>query len=287
MAQILDGKLLSARVREELTARVKTFISKHHQPKLCVLRVGDDPASEVYVRNKAKQCVEVGMASEVLHWPSATEAEVLAKIAAWNADKSVSGILVQLPLPSGINEQRVLDLIAPGKDVDGFHPTHVGRLAAGLDAIAPCTPAGSMRLIREADVLRGAKDLSGLDAVVIGRSNIVGKPMAQLLLQANATVTICHSRTKDLAAHVGRADIVVAAIGKANFVKGAWIKPGAIVIDVGINRQDGKLTGDVEFAPAQERAAAITPVPGGVGPMTIAMLLENTLLCAERALKPE
>lgn len=280
MAQILDGKALSQRVRAELASAVAAFTKQAHQPKLCVLRVGHDPASEVYVRNKAKQCVETGMASFVQHWPEASEAQVLAQIDEWNADPSVSGILVQLPLPKPIDEQRVLDRISADKDADGFHPLHTGRLALGLKAIAPCTPAGCMKLIFESETLRGKQDLSGLHAVVIGRSNIVGKPMAQLLLAKNATVTICHSRTQDLAAHVARADILVAAIGRAETIKGSWIKPGAIVIDVGINRVDGKLVGDVEFAPAAERAAAITPVPGGVGPMTIAMLLENTLACA-------
>ena len=276
--QILDGKALAQRVRDALAIDVKEFIHRTGvTPKLCVLRAGDDPASEVYVRNKAKSCVEVGMLSEVVHRPTTTEEEVLGIVAKWNADKSVSGILVQLPLPKGVDERKVLELIDPNKDVDAFHPHHAGLLSQGRATLTPCTPRGCMALISEAQ-----KDISGLHAVVIGRSNIVGKPVAQLLLNANATVTITHSKTKDLPAMVRQADIIVAAIGKAGFVKGDWVKPGAIVIDVGINRgEDGKLKGDVDYAEASKTARAITPVPGGVGPMTIAMLLENTLTCAK------
>jgi methylenetetrahydrofolate dehydrogenase (NADP+) / methenyltetrahydrofolate cyclohydrolase len=274
---ILDGKALAARVKTRLAIDVKNFVhNTGRTPKLCVLRAGDDPASEVYVRNKAKACAEVGIFSEVVHKATTTEGEVLSIVDAWNKDPSVSGILVQLPLPKGIEERIVLERIDPVKDVDAFHPMHAGLLSQGRAALTPCTPRGCMALIAEAQ-----PDLSGLHAVVIGRSNIVGKPVAQLLLQANATVTICHSKTKDLAAVIKQADIVVAAIGKANFVRGEWVKPGAIVIDVGINRgEDGKLVGDVDYASASQRARAITPVPGGVGPMTIAMLLENTLSCA-------
>ena len=277
MPTVLDGKALAQRVKTKLAADVKEFIQKTGvTPKLCVLRAGDDPASEVYVRNKAKACGEVGITSEVVHKPETTEQEVLAIVKRWNDDASVSGILVQLPLPKGIDERKVLELIDPNKDVDAFHPHHAGLLSQGRATLTPCTPRGCLALIQEAQ-----KDITGLHAVVIGRSNIVGKPVAQLLLNANATVTVCHSKTKDLPAIVKQADIIVAAIGKAGFVKGDWVKPGAIVIDVGINRgQDGKLTGDVDYAAAAERAKAITPVPGGVGPMTIAMLLENTLTCA-------
>ena len=277
MPTVLDGKALAQRVKTKLAADVKEFIQKTGvTPKLCVLRAGDDPASEVYVRNKAKACGEVGITSEVVHKPETTEQEVLAIVKRWNDDASVSGILVQLPLPKGIDERKVLELIDPNKDVDAFHPHHAGLLSQGRATLTPCTPRGCLALIQEAQ-----KDITGLHAVVIGRSNSVGKPLAQLLLNANATVTVCHSKTKDLPAIVKQADIIVAAIGKAGFVKGDWVKPGAIVIDVGINRgQDGKLTGDVDYAAAAERAKAITPVPGGVGPMTIAMLLENTLTCA-------
>jgi methylenetetrahydrofolate dehydrogenase (NADP+)/methenyltetrahydrofolate cyclohydrolase len=284
MTQLLDGKALAQRVRERLAIDVKEFIQRTGvTPKLCVLRAGDDPASEVYVRNKAKSCVEVGMLSEVVHKQTATEEEVLGIVSAWNADKSVSGILVQLPLPKGIDERKVLELIDPNKDVDAFHPHHAGLLSQGRATLTPCTPRGCMALIAEAI----GKDLGGLHAVVIGRSNIVGKPVAQLLLNANATVTITHSKTKDLPSLLLQADIIVAAIGKADFVKGEWVKPGAIVIDVGINRgADGKLRGDVDYAEASKRAKAITPVPGGVGPMTIAMLLENTLTCAKLLLAP-
>jgi methylenetetrahydrofolate dehydrogenase (NADP+) / methenyltetrahydrofolate cyclohydrolase len=274
---LLDGKAIAARVREELTHKVRTFVQKTGvTPKLCVLRVGDDPASEVYVRNKAKSCVEIGMLSEVVHKPSATQDEILAIVKGWNSDRAVHGILVQLPLPKGVDEQAVIQTIAHDKDVDAFSPHHTGLLSQGHATLTPCTPRGCMVLIGEA-----VKDISGLHAVVIGRSNIVGKPVAQMLLQANATVTICHSKTKDLGAVIKSADIVVAAIGKAKAIKGEWIKPGAIVIDVGINRVDGKLVGDVDFDAAKDVAQAITPVPGGVGPMTIAMLLENTLTAAE------
>lgn len=277
---VMDGKALAARMRAELATRVTEWNKRHAPPKLCVLRVGDNPASEVYVRNKARSCVEVGMLSEVVHRPHMSEAEVLAQVIAWNEDPSVSGILVQLPLQPGIDERKVIECIAPEKDVDGFHPINVGRLALGLEAIAPCTPTGVMRLIAEVQ-----KDIAGAHAVVIGRSNIVGKPMGQMLLAASATVTTCHSKTKDLPRFVRDADIVVAAMGRAEFVVGDWIKEGAIVVDVGMNRKDGKLCGDVEYASAAPRARAITPVPGGVGPMTIAMLLENTFTCAQRSVK--
>jgi methylenetetrahydrofolate dehydrogenase (NADP+)/methenyltetrahydrofolate cyclohydrolase len=249
-------------------------------PGLTVVRVGDDPASAVYVRGKRKACEEVGMRSVEHHLPATlAEADLLALIARLNVDPETHGILVQLPLPKHIDESKVLDAISPSKDADGFHPSNVGALWLGKPAPRPCTPAGVMRLLEEARV-----DPKGKRALVIGRSHIVGKPMAAMLLDRHATVTVAHSRTEDLAGEVARADILVAAIGKAEMVKGAWVKPGAVVIDVGMNRKpDGKLCGDVEFAEAEKRAGAITPVPGGVGPMTIAMLLVNTLDLARRA----
>jgi methylenetetrahydrofolate dehydrogenase (NADP+)/methenyltetrahydrofolate cyclohydrolase len=275
---ILDGKALAERIKHDLRPRVAAWKQEHPTPRLAVLRVGQDPASEVYVRNKAAAALAVGIDAELVHRRDATQAEVLALIEQWNDDRAVHAILVQLPLPAGIETQAVLDAIDARKDVDGFAAEHAGRLAQGRDCIVPCTPRGVMRLLAEVQ-----QDLSGLHAVVVGRSNIVGKPVGQLLLHANATVTMCHSRTRDLPGMVRQADVLVAAIGRPELVRGAWIKPGAIVIDVGINRgADGRLVGDVEFAAARERARAITPVPGGVGPMTIAMLLENTLECARR-----
>ena len=249
------------------------------KPGLAVVLVGDNPASQVYVRNKAKACREAGIEAFDHPLPKDTSlAALLALVAELNADPRVDGILVQLPLPPQINAERVLLAISPEKDVDGFHPDNVGRLWSGQPRFVPCTPLGVMRLLKES----GAQ-VAGADAVVVGRSNIVGKPMAALLLAADASVTVCHSKTHDLPQVVARADILVAAIGRAEFVRGAWIKPGATVIDVGMNRKpDGKLTGDVEFAAAAERARAITPVPGGVGPMTIALLLENTVRSASR-----
>jgi methylenetetrahydrofolate dehydrogenase (NADP+)/methenyltetrahydrofolate cyclohydrolase len=281
MTVLLDGKALAARCNAELKARVQRFAAEHFTPRLCVLRVGADPASEIYVRNKSAMCEQVGMRSEVRHLPEASEAEVLATVARWNEDPDVHAILVQLPLPQGIDERKVLDAIAPDKDVDGFHALHAGHLCQGRDGIVPCTPRGILALI---DTCR--QDLSGLHAVVLGRSNIVGKPAALLLLQRHATVTICHSRTADLPAVARTADLLVAAIGKPRIVRGDWIQHGAIVVDVGINRlPDGRLCGDVDFEAAKERAGAITPVPGGVGPMTIAMLLDNTLQCALRQVR--
>lgn len=279
-AALIDGKAIAAKVRGEVAEEVRSFQATHGRaPGLAVVRVGHDPASEVYVRGKIKASGEVGIHSEEHHLPEdSTTAEVLAAVQRLNADPKIDGILVQLPLPKQCDEQLILDSIAPEKDVDGFHLVNAGKLFSGRrDGVRACTPAGAMRLLQEAGC-----DPSGKRAVVIGRSNIVGKPMALLLLQADATVTICHSRTKDLAEEIGRADIVVAAIGRAEFVKGAWIKEGAYVIDVGMNRlPDGKLKGDVEFDVASTRAAAITPVPGGVGPMTIAMLLANTVQAAK------
>jgi methylenetetrahydrofolate dehydrogenase (NADP+)/methenyltetrahydrofolate cyclohydrolase len=278
----IDGKAIAAKVRADVAADVARLKSQHgFVPGLAVVLVGEDPASKVYVRNKAEQTVEVGMASfEHKLDESTSESTLLDLVARLNADPSVHGILVQMPLPKHIDSNKVLESIDPAKDVDGFHPMNVGRLSIGERALAPCTPVGSVILARSV-----RHDLSGLDAVVIGRSNIVGKPMAQLLLRENCTVTIAHSRTKDLPGVVRRADLVIAAIGKPEFVKGDWIKPGAIVIDVGINRilkpdGKGKLVGDVAFAEAAEVASAITPVPGGVGPMTIACLLKNTVEAA-------
>jgi len=277
---IIDGKQVAAAVRGEVAARVKELSRTGRVPGLTVVRVGDDPASAVYVRGKRKACEEVGMRSVEHHLAATTgHDELLALIRKLNADPETDGILVQLPLPKQIDESAVLDAIDPRKDADGFHPVNVGALWLGKPAPRPCTPAGVMRLLDEAKV-----DPKGKRALVIGRSHIVGKPMAAMLLERHATVTVAHSRTQDLAAEVARADILVAAIGKAEIVKGEWVKPGAVVIDVGMNRKaDGKLCGDVEYAEAAKRAGAITPVPGGVGPMTIAMLLVNTLELAAGA----
>jgi len=280
-ARIIDGKAFAARLRGEIAHAVAQVKTAHAlTPGLAVVLVGDDPASHVYVANKQKACAEAGIASfETRFAASITQAELLAEIARLNAEPAVHGILVQLPLPPQIDAQAVINAIDPAKDVDGFHVINAGKLAVGQPGLVPCTPLGSLLLLRDA-----LGTLAGRHAVVLGRSNIVGKPMAQLLLQEHCTVTICHSRTADLAAEVKRADILVAAIGKPEFVPGAWIKPGACVIDVGINRieRDGKskLVGDVQFDTAAAVAGAITPVPGGVGPMTIACLLRNTLQAA-------
>ena len=278
-AKIIDGKALAARVRAGLAEEAKRLAERGVQPGLAVVLVGEDPASQVYVRNKTRACAEVGFRTFDHHLPADTsEAALLALVAQLNGDRNVDGILVQLPLPAQIDSRRVLLTIDPTKDVDGFHPDNLGRLLRGKPRFVACTPLGVMRLIEEADV-----EVAGAQAVVVGRSNIVGKPMAVLLTAADATVTVCHSKTRDLAAEVGRADILVAAIGRAEMIRGDWIKSGATVIDVGTNRvPSGKLVGDVEFAAAAERAGAITPVPGGVGPMTIAMLLSNTLDSARR-----
>ena len=273
-ARILDGKALGARLRAGLAARIATLPFK---PGLRVVRVGEDPASGVYVRNKDRAAAEAGFDSATIHLPeSTTEADLLAEITRLNADPSVDGILVQLPLPAHIRAEAAIAAVDPRKDVDGFHPLNAGRLAAGEPGLVPCTPRGVMHLLAEAGVaLRGAR------ALVLGRSQIVGRPMAQLLLGADCTVTIAHSRTRDLPAECRRAEILIAAAGRAEMVRGDWIAPGAVVIDVGINRlADGKLVGDVAYAEAVGHAGAITPVPGGVGPMTIACLLENTLEAA-------
>ncbi|MFC7048161.1 bifunctional methylenetetrahydrofolate dehydrogenase/methenyltetrahydrofolate cyclohydrolase FolD [Emcibacter nanhaiensis] len=278
-AQIIDGKAFAANLKQDIAKQVAILKEKHNiTPGLAVVIVGEDPASQIYVRNKNKSTVEAGMNSFEHVLPEDTsEADLLALVEQLNNDPAINGILVQLPLPKHINESAVIDAINPAKDVDGFHVINSGLLATGGDAIVPCTPLGCLLMLRDR-----LGDMSGLDAVVVGRSNIVGKPMAQLLLNENCTVTIAHSRTRDLPGVVGRADIVVAAVGRAELVKGDWIKQGATVIDVGINRiatDDGKsrIVGDVEFAAAAERAGAITPVPGGVGPMTIACLLKNTV----------
>jgi methylenetetrahydrofolate dehydrogenase (NADP+)/methenyltetrahydrofolate cyclohydrolase len=283
-ATLIDGKAFAANLRAQLATEIAGLVAKGHQPGLAVVLVGEDPASQVYVRNKAAQTVEVGMKSVEHKLPADTTQDALLKIVAdLNADPAIDGILVQLPLPAHIDAPTVLLSIDPAKDVDGFHPVNAGRLATGLEALVPCTPLGSLMLLKDR-----LGDLSGLNAVVIGRSNIVGKPMAQLLLGESCTVTIAHSRTKDLPSVVRQADIVVAAVGRPEMVLGDWIKPGATVIDVGINRVPGaepgktKLVGDVHFASAVEVAGAITPVPGGVGPMTIACLLHNTVTAAKR-----
>jgi methylenetetrahydrofolate dehydrogenase (NADP+) / methenyltetrahydrofolate cyclohydrolase len=280
---IIDGKAIAARVRAEVAEAVKELVARAGMPPgLAAVRVGEDPASVIYVRNKIKACGEVGIESFEHALPERTSQEdLLGLVSRLNADRRVHGILVQLPLPKQIDPYRVIDLVAPEKDVDGFGPRNVAALTMGRPGLRPCTPAGCIHLLDEAGT-----QLQGARALVVGRSLIVGKPMALLLLERHATVTIAHSRTRDLAAEVGRADVVVAAIGKAELIKGAWIKPGATVIDVGMNRlPDGKLKGDVEFGPAAERARAITPVPGGVGPMTIAYLLKNTLAAARAQLQ--
>jgi len=277
-AVVLDGKAVAAKVRAETAARADAYAAKYgRRPGLAVVQVGEDPASTVYVRNKRRSCVETGIESFAHDLPATTrEDELLALIATLNNDARVDGILVQMPLPKGLDANRIIDAIDPAKDVDGLHPTNAGLLMVGRPGLRACTPSGCMRLIAEAGC-----DPAGKHALVVGRSILVGKPMALLLLEANATVTIAHSRTADLAATVARADIVVAAVGRAHMIKGAWIKPGAVVIDVGTNRgADGKLTGDVEYEAARRVASAITPVPGGVGPMTIAFLLANTVAAA-------
>ena len=283
-AKRIDGKAAAAAIRESVAAHVAEFQRRTGRaPGLATVLVGEDPASAVYVRSKNRATAEAGMVSFAHNLPDTTsEADLLQLVTDLNADSEVDGILVQLPLPHQINATRVIETIEPAKDVDGFHPMNAGRLATGLPSLVPCTPFGCLYLLRQE-----VGSLSGLNAVVIGRSNIVGKPMAQLLLGESATVTIAHSRTKDLPEVVRRADVVIAAVGRAEMVRGDWIKPGATVIDVGINRvptEDGKgrLVGDVAFDEAAEVATAITPVPGGVGPMTIAMLMRNTLVAAHR-----
>ncbi len=293
---LIDGKAVSAQVLDEVALAARDLIARGVRPGLAVVLVGEDAASQVYVRSKGRAAEACGFHSVQHSLDAATsEADVIALVAALNADPAIHGILVQLPLPAHMDSAKVLETISPAKDVDGFHPVNAGLLAIGdtRRALVPCTPAGSMILLQDAARKLGVK-LAGLDAVVVGRSNIVGKPMAHLLLAENLTVTIAHSRTRDLPGLVGRADVLVAAIGRPEMILGEWIKPGAIVIDVGINRVPGegldkngkpktRLVGDVAFESARQRAAAITPVPGGVGPMTIAMLMKNTLSAAQRS----
>lgn len=278
-AQLIDGVKLSQQLRADIAQRAAALTAKGKQPGLAVILVGEDPASQVYVRNKVKACNDVGFHSVLEKYEAdMDEATLLARIDALNKDPAIHGILVQMPLPRHINPLRVIEAISVAKDVDGYSVMSAGELMANLPGLRPCTPYGCMKLIESTGV-----DLRGKHAVVIGRSNTVGKPMALLLLQANATVTICHSATADIGYHTRQADVVVAAVGRRNTVTADMVKPGAIVIDVGINRDDnGKLCGDVDFGPVSEIASHITPVPGGVGPMTITMLLMNTLEAAER-----
>jgi methylenetetrahydrofolate dehydrogenase (NADP+) / methenyltetrahydrofolate cyclohydrolase len=278
-ARIIDGKAISAKRRAAVAERVIELKARGVSPGLAVVIVGDDPASEVYVRNKEKACAETGIFSEKIDMPATTtQEELLAVVRQLNERDDIHGILVQFPLPAGLDEDEVIETIRIDKDVDGFHPESIGRLVVGKDTFVSCTPAGVMVLLEESGV-----DLKGKDVVVVGRSNNVGKPAGLLALAQHATVTFCHSRTEDLPGHVRKGDVVIVAVGRPEMVKGDWLKPGAVVIDVGINRTDAGLVGDVEFASASEVASAITPVPGGVGPMTIAMLLENTLTAAARA----
>jgi methylenetetrahydrofolate dehydrogenase (NADP+)/methenyltetrahydrofolate cyclohydrolase len=283
VAHVIDGRALARSVRQEVAEEAAELATRGVVPGLAVLLVGDDPASAVYVRNKERAAARCGIAGRTIRMDAdATAAQIAEEIAELNDDPTVHGILVQLPLPPGISTaetQALLDSVDPDKDVDGFHPINLGRLVAGQDGFIACTPSGCMRMLAETGV-----DLTGKRAVVIGRSTIVGKPMALLLMQANATVTICHSRTADLKSRVQDADIVIAAVGRSEMVRGDWIKPGAVVIDVGINRrEDGTLCGDVAFNEVIEVAGAVSPVPGGVGPMTIAFLLKNVCVAARRA----
>ncbi len=281
MATIIDGKAIAAKIRSEITEEVTRLKAQGVTPGLAVVLVGEDPASKVYVSMKEKACQEAGMFSDEYKLHTETsEADLLALVDRLNNDPRIHGILVQLPLPGHINTEKVLEAISPAKDVDGFHPYNVGRLVVGKPLFQPCTPYGVMVMLREAGV-----ELAGKEVVVVGRSNIVGKPVAFMCLQQNATVTLCHSRTRDLAEKVRSADVLIAAVGKPEMIKGEWVKEGAVVIDVGVNRVgEKKLVGDVEFGAAAERAAAITPVPGGVGPMTITMLLHNTMESAKRSI---
>ncbi|RXE48491.1 bifunctional methylenetetrahydrofolate dehydrogenase/methenyltetrahydrofolate cyclohydrolase FolD [Chromohalobacter israelensis] len=278
-AQLIDGKAIAANVREQVSRQVQARRQEGKRaPGLAVVLVGEDPASEVYVRNKHRACDKAGVHSVQHKLPAGTtQADLEALIDSLNADRSIDGILVQLPLPDHLDARPILERIRPDKDVDGFHPYNLGRLAQRLPVLRPCTPKGIMTLLQESGI-----QARGLDAVIVGASNIVGRPMALELMLAGSTTTVCHRFTRDLESHVRRADLLVVAVGRPGLVKGEWVKEGAVVIDVGINRQDdGKLAGDVEFAPAAARASHITPVPGGVGPMTVASLLENTLFAAE------
>ena len=281
-AQLIDGNALARKIRAEVAGRIQALKARGIQPALAVIMVGDDPASEIYTRHKVNDSTETGLAATLERYPATMpEPDLLARIRALNADPCVHGILVQLPLPRHMDAHKVIETISPAKDVDGFHVASAGALLTGQPGFWPCTPYGCMKMLESIGY-----DLRGRNAVVIGRSNIVGKPMALMLLQKNATVTICHSATRDLRAHTLQADVVVAAVGKRNVLTADMVKPGAVVIDVGMNRNDqGKLCGDVDFAGVSEVAGWITPVPGGVGPMTRAMLLVNTLEAAERAAK--
>lgn len=278
-AKLLDGAAMALEVEKELKQRVEALRERGVVPGLCVILVGSDPASQTYVANKEKACARLGIHSQTLRMGAeTTQAELEASIERANEDEAIHGILVQLPLPAHLDEHRALALIRPEKDVDGFHAVNMGRLARGEDCVVACTPKGALHMLKAAGV-----PIAGQNAVVIGRSNIVGKPMALLLLQENATVTICHSRTENLAEYTRRADILVAAVGKPRFVTADMVKEGAAVLDVGINRVNGKLCGDVDFEHVKEKAGWISPVPGGVGKMTIAMLMENTVSAAEKA----
>ncbi|NMA60347.1 MAG: bifunctional methylenetetrahydrofolate dehydrogenase/methenyltetrahydrofolate cyclohydrolase FolD [Firmicutes bacterium] len=278
-AKIIDGKAIAKEIRGDLAKQVAELTKEGRQPGLAVVLVGDDPASAVYVRSKKRACEEVGINSLVHRLPQeTTQKELLALIEELNQDPKIHGILVQLPLPDGLDEEIVINAISPKKDVDGFHPINVGNLHIGQEGFVPCTPAGVVELVKRTGV-----SIAGKNVVVLGRSNIVGKPVASLFLRENATVTICHSRTKDVAAECRRADILIAAVGRPKLVQQDWVKPGAVVIDVGINRVDGEIVGDVDFEQVKKVAEAITPVPGGVGPMTIAMLLKATVEAASRA----
>ena len=282
MTQIIDGKLISSQIKDEVKERVAALKAKGREVTLAVVLVGEDPASQVYVNNKKKACEYCGINSKSFELPESTsEAELLELIGKLNADESIDGILVQLPLPKGIDEDKVIMAIDPAKDVDGFHISNVGSLCVGRPGLVSCTPAGIIELLKRYNVA-----IEGKECVVVGRSNIVGKPMALLLLRENGTVTVCHSRTKDLKDVTSRADILVVAIGKPKFIDGSYVKDGAVVIDVGIHRnEDGKLCGDVDFDSVKDKTSAITPVPGGVGPMTIAMLMNNCVAAVENKTK--
>lgn len=280
-ATIIDGKAVSQKIKEQVKTRVENLKEQGVIPGLAVVIIGEDSASHTYVKNKKKTCEALGMRSDLHQFADTlSEAELLSVIDGLNNDPEIHGILVQMPLPAQIDEFKVISAISPSKDVDGFHPISVGNMMIGKEAFLPCTPHGIMKLLEHYDI-----DPAGKHTVVIGRSNIVGKPVGQLMLQRNSTVTYCHSKTSDLASFTRQADIVIAAIGKAKFLDSSYIKPGAVVVDVGMNRDEfGKLCGDVDFADVQDKASFVTPVPGGVGPMTIAMLMENTVLSAENGL---
>ena len=280
-AKIIDGKAISDAIKEQIALRVRLLAEKNITPGLAVVLVGSDPASEIYVRNKQIACEQTGVYSRTILLPKDTTQEMLENvIGELNDDDSIHGILVQLPLPGGLDESAALAAIRPEKDVDGFHVYNAGKLLTGQQGVTACTPKGAMEMIRSTGV-----DLTGLEAVIVGRSNIVGKPMAMLLLQENCTVTMCHSRTRDLMSHTRRADVLVVAVGQPEMIKADMVKEGAIVIDVGVNRVNGRVVGDVDFAQVSQKAGWITPVPGGVGRMTIAMLLDNTVAAAERLVK--